>query len=317
MRRICVVAAVLCFVAANDAAAQQGRKNRDYPPTLDRATVEVYKTVGGDKLNMYEFFPKGHKPTDRRPAIVFFFGGGWRGGSPKQFEKQCQYLASRGMVAMAADYRVLSRQKVKADRCVADAKSAVRWIRQNAERLGIDPQRIVASGGSAGGHIAACTGTITELDEPDEDASVSSQPNAMILFNPAVVLAPVKGEFPVRNPEQLPERTGVEPKRISPYHHIRSGLPPTLILHGEADDVVKFQTVKWFTDAMKEAGNRCELARYTDAGHGFFNYGRAKNRYFTETMNRVDQFLVSLNYLNGDATVEEFLSEQTASGQSK
>lgn len=317
MRWTCIIASVLLLATAGSAVAQQNRKKQAYPPTLDGATVEVYKTVGEVALNMYEYFPEGHQPTDRRPAIVFFFGGGWRGGSPKQFEKQCQYLASRGMVAMAADYRVLSRQKVKADRCVADAKSAVRWIRENAERLGVDPERIVASGGSAGGHIAACTGTITELDEPHEDDTVSSKPNAMILFNPAVVLAPVNGEFPVRNPEQLLERTGVEPKRISPYHHVRAGIPPTLILHGEADDTVKFQTVQWFTDAMHEAGNRCELAGYAEAGHGFFNYGRSKNRHFIETMNRVDRFLVSLNYLQGEATIEEFVSENSNSGDSK
>ncbi|TWU09234.1 Acetylxylan esterase precursor [Symmachiella macrocystis] len=317
MRWTCIVASVLVLAMAGSAAAQRDRKKQAYPPTLDGATVEVYKTVGDVALNMYEYFPEGHKPTDRRPAIVFFFGGGWRGGSPKQFEKQCQYLASRGMVAMAADYRVLSRQKVKADRCVADAKSAVRWIRENAERLGVDPERIVASGGSAGGHIAACTGTITELDEQHEDVAVSSQPNAMILFNPAVVLAPVNGEFPVRNSEQLPKRTGVEPKRISPYHHIRTGVPPTLILHGEADDTVKFQTVQWFTDAMQEAGNRCELASYAEAGHGFFNYGRKGNRYFSETMHRVDQFLQSLKYLQGEATIEEFVSGLNGSGKSK
>lgn len=317
MRWTCVIASVLLLATAGTAVAQRDRKKQAYPPTLEGATVEVYKTVGDVSLNMYEYFPEGHKPTDRRPVIVFFFGGGWRGGSPKQFEKQCQYLASRGMVAMAADYRVLSRQKVKADRCVADAKSAVRWIRENAERLGVDPERIVASGGSAGGHIAACTGTITELDEPNENTAVSSQPNAMILFNPAVVLAPVDGKFPVRNPEQLPKRTGVEPKRISPYHHIRVGVPPTLILHGEADDTVKFQTVQWFTEAMQKAGNHCELAGYADAGHGFFNYGRSKNRHFIETMNRVDQFLVSLNYLDGEATIEEFVSGINSSGNSK
>jgi len=298
----------LCLVTV-EAHAQQKRKS-NYPPELDGATVEVYKTIGDVQLNLYEYFPEGHKASDRRPAIVFFFGGGWRGGSPKQFEKQCQYLASRGMVAMAADYRVLTRHKTKADRCVADAKSAVRFIRQHAERLGVDPERIVAAGGSAGGHIAACTGTITELDEPSENAEISSIPNAMILFNPAVVLAPVNGEFPIRNPEQLSERTGVEPKRISPYHHIRKGIPPTLILHGKADETVKYQTVEWFTEAMNEAGNRCELAGYPETSHGFFNYGRGKNKHFTETMKRVDQFLVSLGYLEGGDRVDAFVDGQ-------
>src|SRR6185503_1822467 len=120
-----------------------------------------------------------HKPTDKSPAIVFFFGGGWTNGSPGQFEEHCKHLGSRGLVAITADYRVASRQQVKAVSCVADAKSAIRYVRKEAARLGIDPDRIVAGGGSAGGHIAACTGTIDGFDEAGEDKSISSVPNAM------------------------------------------------------------------------------------------------------------------------------------------
>lgn len=306
--RVLILILLIGSMTADLVAQEKKRPTRPYPAVLEGATVEVYKTIGDVKLNIYEFFPKNHQASDRRPAIVFFFGGGWRGGSPKQFEKQSQYLASRGMVALVADYRVLSRHKTKADRCLADAKSAIRWVREHASRLGIDTNRIVASGGSAGGHLAACTGIIRELDEPNEDATVSSEPNAMVLFNPALVLAEVNGEIPVRKPEELPGRTGVEPRRISPYHHIRKDLPPTLILHGKVDATVPYKSAQWFTDAMQEAGNRCELAGYDDAGHGFFNYGRSQNRYFVETMNRVDQFLVSLSYLEGAATVDQFLS---------
>ncbi|MCA9103580.1 MAG: alpha/beta hydrolase [Pirellulales bacterium] len=296
-------------------AQQRGLNARAYPPTLDGATVEVYKSVGDTTLNIYEFFPPDNVlstddgASDRRPAIVFFFGGGWQNGSPQQFEQQCKYLASRGMVAMAADYRVLSRHGVRAKSCVADAKSAIRWVRANAARLGIDPERIVAAGGSAGGHIAACTGTIDGFDEAAEDAAISSRPDAMILFNPAVVLAAVGDEPPLRDPDSVRERTGVEPEALSPYHHVRAGQPPTLILHGKADETVPYQTVEWFTAAMNEAGNRCELAGYEDAGHGFFNYGRNENRYFRETLSRVDRFLASLGYVDGPATVEEFLQD--------
>ena len=129
----------LATSTAVGAAEKRERRGRAYPPVLPGAKVEVYKTVGDVKLNMNVYFPEGHRPGDRRAAVVFFFGGGWRGGSPAQFQQHCQYLASRGMVAMAADYRVLSRHKTKAVKCVADAKSAVRWIRANAERLGVDP----------------------------------------------------------------------------------------------------------------------------------------------------------------------------------
>ena len=177
--------------------------------------------MGDTQLKLYVFEPEDWKPTDKRPAIVCFFGGGWTGGTPRQFLPQCKYLATRGMVAIAADYRVASRNHVKAVDCVRDAKSAIRYVRKNAARLGVDPQRIVAAGGSAGGHLAAACGTIAGFDEPNEDAGVSSRPNAMLLFNPAVVLAPVEGlDLDSERLATLGERMGTNPRDLSPYHHV-------------------------------------------------------------------------------------------------
>ena len=105
------------------------------------ATVEVYKVVDDAQLEMFIFAPPDHQPSDRRPAIVFFFGGGWTNGSPGQFAEHCKHLAARGMVAMTAEYRVRSRHGVLADSCVRDAKSAIRWVRANAKRLGVDPDK--------------------------------------------------------------------------------------------------------------------------------------------------------------------------------
>jgi len=156
---------------------------------IEGVPSELYKTINGVKLNLSIFRPDGHSPKDRRAAIVFFFGGGWRSGSPKQFEQQCRHLASKGMVAMAADYRVSSRHQAKVVDCIRDAKSAIRWVRSNAAKLGIDPNRIAAGGGSAGGHLAACTAVLPGLEEPSEDLAISSRSNAMVLFNPALMLA--------------------------------------------------------------------------------------------------------------------------------
>src|SRR6478752_6465872 len=105
---------VLIMTAVADIATAQEQKGfRAYPPKLDGAAVETYKTVGDTKLNLYVYYPPGHKVSDKRAAIVFFFGGGWTNGSPSQFEQHCKHLASRGMVAMTADYRGASRQQVK------------------------------------------------------------------------------------------------------------------------------------------------------------------------------------------------------------
>lgn len=303
-----VLLAVTATVAVAQQAPRQGRQRaaRGYPPRIPEARVEVYKQIGDVKLNIYIFTPPGHQPTDRRPAIVFFFGGGWRSGSPLQFRQHCNYLAGRGMVAMAADYRVSSRHHTKAVQCVADGKSAVRWIRANARRLGIDPERIAAGGGSAGGHVAASTGTIPDLDEPGEDTSISSVPNALVLFNPAVVLAPV-GDQPPFNAKMmagLKERMGIDPEKISPYHHVASGAPPTILFHGTADTTVPFHTVKLFAEKMHQVGNVCKLVPYQGRNHGFFNYGRNGNKDYVSTVRRMDQFLAELGYLQGEPTIE-------------
>lgn len=278
--------------------AQQQNPRLSYPPDMPGARAEVYKTAGGAELKLWMFMPDGHKSSDRRAAIVFFFGGGWTSGSPKQFEQQCKHLASRGMAAITADYRVASRHQAKVADCVLDAKSAIRWVRSNAGRLGIDPNRIAAGGGSAGGHLAAATAILPGLEEAGEELTVSSRPNALVLFNPALVLAAApeaglgKEAF-----AKLADRLGTEPEAVSPYHHVGRGAPPTIIFHGKADTTVPYVTVEAFARKMAAAGNRCELEGYDGQAHGFFNYGRGGNEYFEKTLKRADQFLVSLGWL--------------------
>lgn len=288
----------LLLAAPASLIAQQQNPRLSYPPDLPGARAEIYKIAGGAELKLWIFMPEGHKGSDRRPAIVFFFGGGWTSGSPKQFEQQCKHLASRGMVAITADYRVASRHQAKVADCVRDAKSAIRWVRSNAARLGIDPNRIAAGGGSAGGHLAAAAAILPGLEEAGEDLKVSARPDALVLFNPALVLAAVseaglgKEAF-----AKLADRLGSEPEAVSPYHHVRRGAPPTIIFHGKADTTVPYATVEAFARKMAAAGNRCELEGYDGQAHGFFNYGRGNNEYFEKTLKRADQFLVSLGWL--------------------
>lgn len=292
-----------CLFLASLAAAQDQKGARAYPPRLAGADVQTYKTIGETKLNLYLYNPPGHQPSDRRPAIVFFFGGGWTNGSPGQFEQHCKHLASRGMVAITADYRVASRHQVKAVSCVADAKSAIRYVRSHAARLGIDPERIAAGGGSAGGHLAACTGVIRGFDEPGEDLAVSSVPSALALFNPALVLAPAEGLSPASEARvaSLKDRMGVEPRELSPVHHVTKGAPPTIIFHGKADTTVPYATAELFAKAMTAAGNSCTLVGYEGQAHGFFNYGRGSGEYYEQTLRALDDFLVKLGYLPADS----------------
>lgn len=267
----------------------------DYPPRINGAKVEKYKTVGDVSLNLWIFNPKNHQASDKKAAIIFFFGGGWNKGSPLQFEQHCKLLAERGMVGIVADYRVKSRNDVKPVQCVADARSAVRWVRTNAAKLGIDPQRIAAGGGSAGGHLAAATAFIKEFDEPGEDKSVSAEPNALVLFNPALVLAPLEGyNFPSGGERASEERLGTKPEKISPAHHVEKGAPPTIIFHGKADTTVPYWSAEAFTAVMKKAGASCELVGYEGANHGFFT---GKQQFAEDTRTRMTKFLKSLGYL--------------------
>ncbi len=272
-----------------------------YPPKMDGARVETYQQIGGVTLALSIFEPPatsaGPAPK-QRPAIVFFFGGGWTNGSPAQFEQHCRALAARGMVAITADYRVASRHKVKPIDCVADAKAAVRWVRTHAVRLGIDPQRIAAGGGSAGGHLAAAIATLAGFESPGANLSISAVPNALVLFNPALVLAPLPGLSLNGFGDRVPaDRMGTDPKNLSPAHHVKKGTPATIIFHGKADTTVPYVTAEAFTAAMKAAGNRCELVGAEGAKHGYFNYGRGDNAAYAATLAATDAFLVSLGWI--------------------
>lgn len=271
----------------------------NYPPAIDCDKEVVYKKVNDTDLKLWIFLPPKHIPNKNVPAIVFFFGGGWKGGSPQQFVKHCEYLSARGMVAMVADYRVASRNDVKAFSCVEDAKSAIRWTRKHAAELGIDPDRIAAGGGSAGGHLAAATATLPQFDTPGENLEISSIPNALVLFNPALVLAPIGKETPeqLTKLEGLEERLGAKPEDMSPYHHIEPGDPPAIIFHGTEDKTVPFVTAQEFTNKMKALGNECILAAYEDEPHGFFNFGKKSNGPFISTVAMMDKFLVELGWL--------------------
>lgn len=292
MRRPAIsLLALLVSLAGRATAAGADKMPFEDVPVATREIV--YKTAGDVELRLHVFEPVDREPGKPLPAIVFFFGGGWVGGSPKQFYPHCQYLATRGMVAMAAEYRVRSRHGTTPFECVADGKSAVRWIRANAKKLGVDPERIAAGGGSAGGHVAASTGTIEGHDEPGEDTTISSVPDALVLFNP-VIDTTEKGY----GASKLPGRE----TEISPAHHVRKGIPPTIIFHGTTDKTVPFENVERFTRLMKEADNECTLVPFEGKGHGFFNYGRDAEA-FRETVRAADRFLAKHGFLSGKPTL--------------
>lgn len=258
----------------------------------------VYKNVNGIELMMDIYQPQVPEGM-QLPAIVFFFGGGWVGGTPDHFRLQSEYFASRGMLAVCPDYRTKNKHGTSPFESVKDARSAMRFLKMNGHRFGIDTLRIVASGGSAGGHLAACTALIDEVNESTDDLSFSPVPYALVLFNPVVDTGRRGYGF---------EKVKGREFEISPVHHISEGVPPTLIMHGKDDKTVPYENVVRFSHAMKQQGNKCILKGYKKQGHGFFNYSR-KPEYFKKTLRETESFLDAMNLLKGKSWVNQFIRD--------
>jgi acetyl esterase/lipase len=242
-----------------------------------------FKKTEQRQLSLHVFNPPGHQASDKTPAVVFFFGGGWKGGAPTHFYPQSQHLAARGMVAICADYRTENNAGTTPQECVKDGKSAMRWVRSHAAELGIDPDRLAAGGGSAGGHVAAAMAALKGLNEDGEDLSVSCKPTALVLFNPVFDNGP--GGYGH-------ERVSACWQEFSPLHNLDASAPPTLVQLGTKDQLIPVATAEAYKAKMEKLGVRCDLILYEDQEHGFFN--KAK---YDETLQAADDFLVSLGYL--------------------
>jgi acetyl esterase/lipase len=254
---------------------------------------KVYKTIGNIELLLHIFEAQDIEKGTISPAIVFFHGGGFRQGAPTQFFRQCEHLASRGMLAASAEYRLAGKHgQVSPLEAIADGKSAIRWIRTRASELGVDPSKIAAGGGSAGAFVAAVAAMIKGFDQPGEDLTISSEANLLVLFNPG---------FDATR-EHLASRLQGRAKDVSPLHHLRKGLPPTIIFHGTEDQLIPIAQIEKFRDKMVALGNICELVKFEGMEHGFFNYGRHESKPFQETLNHANRFLSLHGFLSGEPT---------------
>ena len=235
----------------------------------------LYKKSPQEDMYFYLLRPEG-KTKKALPAIIYFTGGGWVNGSVDSQIANAAWFRDHGIIGITADYRVKSRHRTTPVECIRDAKSAVRYVRAHAKELGINPEKIIVAGGSAGGHIAACT-SISGGDEPGEDLSISSKGNALVLHNP--VLGEGFGEeFFKAHPE------------FSPILHINKGWPQTILSCGTADKTTPFSVAQKFTRLMIEAGNTCELIPVKDADHSCD--WPVSNPNFLPTLQRMTQFLV-------------------------
>jgi acetyl esterase/lipase len=287
---LAVVAAVLVPVAG----AALKPIDDDLKPSGNQA-VRVFKITPEGELKINLYFPVGWRAGDRRPGIVFFFGGGFVRGTPSQFTSKAEYLAGRGMVAASAEYRVNNTHHTGPEKSIEDAKSAIRWMRVNARKLGIDPTRVIAGGGSAGGTCAAFAAFNTTYEPVGEDPSVSSKPDALVLYNPAIGA----GKDTTTNTRRSREDQEKRVKFLSAWKVTRHG-PPTMLFFGKDDALLA--PARIFVKEMAAAGNRVEL--YTAAGqkHGFFN-DREGNPWHGACLRQTDLFLASLGYVKGPPAI--------------
>ena len=253
----------------------------------------VYKQIDSTKLFMEVYLPETMEKGKKYPAMVFFFGGGWNDGSIKQFEPHANYFSKRGMICFLVDYRVKNRHQTTPFESLKDAKSAIRFIREEADEWYVDPSKIVAAGGSAGGHLAAATAILNEYNENTDTMSVSCIPNALVLFNPVIDNGPGGYGY---------DRIGDDYKSFSPLHNIKNGAPPTILFLGTNDDLIPVETATYYQKIMEKVSSRCELRLYEGQGHGFFNYKNLE--YYKKTVSEADEFLQSLGYLNKEPKIE-------------
>lgn len=284
----------------------------------------IYKKVDGNNLRLLVSKPDGWEKGQKRPAMVWIHGGGWVGGAPDGFIPHMKYSAARGAVGFAIQYRLVKNfsyrdDKKKSDEenrklqeaterafidgpsvkdCVADCADAIRYIRKNADELGIDHKKISVIGDSAGGHLATCLGTIAPPD---------ARANAVINCN-GIVDMTFENWYNYIKPGNNRETRG---RAVSPLFYVldpqkkESGFSPCLILHGKRDGTVKEKMAEDYYNALKKAGADTEYILYPGAQHAFIVYGySATLEEITQSILDLDAFLVKRGLLEGPTSIK-------------
>ena len=255
----------------------------------------TYKQVGDVTLNMLIYYPENITAADTLPAMIFFFGGGWETGNRSQFQYYAVKYAQKGIITILADYRISSLHGTTPFESLKDAKSAVRYLKQNADELQIDTTRLIASGGSAGGHLAAACFTNKTINEDTDPMEFSSKPKVLVLFNPAVDNSAAGYGY---------DRLGDRWEEFSPLHNVRSPFPPTIFFLGTNDNLIPVSTGQEFKQKIEQVGGRCDLKLYQGVGHGFFNLTENRDQVVLD----VDTFLRSVGCLAEDERMTQTIS---------
>lgn len=220
--------------------------------------VETYKVTGGVGLDVHIFRP-ANAPAQRAPAILWFHGGSGDTGAWSHCPAFCRQFGELGLVVLQVEYRTYQRFDSTPLDALADARSAVRWARTNAARLGLDPDRIAVAGFSTGASLAAQTLTVDGFDDPEDDLAVRARPDGAVMVSGCY--APETDAYYRRVLEGSADLAS-----LSPVARARPGLPPSLVIHGGADRVCEFEAAERF---MTAAADSARLTALPDQSHFF------------------------------------------------
>lgn len=250
--------------------------------TEDADKYVVYKKTVQRDLGISMYLPK---INNNQPLVIFFHGGGWIKGSPKQFLPYAQYLSKRGIVCALVEYRLKDADNTDPFTALEDAKSAVRFLKKNAGNYNIDTTKIILSGGSAGGHLAAACQWVKGFDDSGDDLTINTKGRALVLFNPVVDTGPNGYGY---------ERIKDSYKDFSPFHQLKKDSIDVLVMCGTKDKLIPVATMEVFEKDINNNGGNCKVVLYEGAEHGFFN----KPPYQQQTQEEMILFLKKLNFLS-------------------
>jgi acetyl esterase/lipase len=248
----------------------------------EASTIKIYKKIGNIELEAHIFYPEDFKEGDQRPGYLFFHGGGWAIGMPEWGYKNCKKYSSKGMVAISFEYRLVDIHNSNIKDCVRDAKSAISWARKQSKSLGIDPNKLVAAGFSAGGHLAASTAILKDYEETD-DSGRSSKPDAIVVHS---------ASYNTLKNDWFSRQSEYNPKSISTFHQLDKNLVPSIFFHGTDDHLAPISEFTEFKDKMDALGNDYEYKIFKNVGH-FFNNSAARKTVDEMT----EAFFVKLGYI--------------------
>jgi acetyl esterase/lipase len=229
------------------------------PETLPGAETHIYRDLKPEALRLHVVKPKNWKADDKRPALVWFFGGGWTRGIPGP--GWAKWAASLGFVGIVPDYRTKDRFGTSPLSSVADSRAALHWVEEHAAELGIDPNRIVVGGNSAGGHVALWTAITHTPPGSIEAEAPKIKPVALVLTSAVSDTSKKTG--------YTPARFGDDALALSPVHQLDAKMPPTLAFHGDADTTVPQRETLALRDKLLATGNICEFVNVPGGSHNF------------------------------------------------